>query len=96
MISIHSENTDLLFQAIMSLDSVEECYKFFEDLCTVNELASMSQRFHVARELSAGKTFLKIEAETGASSATISRVNKCYNYGSGGYKIAIDNLKEDK
>ncbi len=92
MISIHSEDTDLLFKAIMSLESTDECYKFFEDLCTVNELISMAQRFHVARDLYDGKTFLQIEAQTGTSSATISRVNKCFNYGSGGYKMIIEKI----
>ena len=97
MISIHSEDTDLLFEGIMSLKSKDECYKFFEDLCTVNELISMAQRFHVARDLYDGKTFLQIEAQTGTSSATISRVNRCFNYGSGGYKMVIEKLNgEDK
>ena len=97
MISIHSEDTDLLFEGIMSLKSKDECYKFFEDLCTVNEIISMAQRFHVARDLYYGKTFLQIEAQTGTSSATISRVNRCFNYGSGGYKMVIEKLNgEDK
>ena len=97
MISIHSEDTDLLFEGIMSLKSKDECYKFFEDLCTVNELISMAQRFHVARDLYDGKTFLQIEAQTGTSSATISPVNRCFNYGSGGYKMVIEKLNgEDK
>lgn len=96
MISIHSEDTDLLFKAIMSLESTEECYKFFEDLCTVNELISMAQRFHVARDLYDGKTFLQIEAQTGTSSATISRVNKCFNYGSGGYKMIIEKMNGEE
>lgn len=96
MISIHSEDTDLLFKAIMSLESTDECYKFFEDLCTVNELISMAQRFHVARDLYDGKTFLQIEAQTGTSSATISRVNKCFNYGSGGYKMIIEKINGEE
>lgn len=96
MISIRSEDTDLLFKAIMSLESTDECYKFFEDLCTVNELISMAQRFHVARDLYDGKTFLQIEAQTGTSSATISRVNKCFNYGSGGYKMIIEKINGEE
>ena len=94
---LENKNVDFLFKAILSLETREECYDFFEDLCTVNELISMAQRFHVARDLYDGKTFLQIEAQTGTSSATISRVNRCFNYGSGGYKMVIEKLNgEDK
>lgn len=88
------EETDELFKAIMSLESIEECYQFFDDLCTFGEMKAMAQRFHVAKLLSEGKTFAHISEEVGASSATITRVNKCIIYGSDGYKLAIDRIKE--
>ena len=81
--SIRSENTDELFKAVLSLKSVEDCYAFFEDLCTVKELSSMVQRYEVARLLHDGKTFNTISEQTGASPATITRVNRCLQYGDG-------------
>ena len=78
---IKTEAVDHLFDAILSLQSKEECYAFFEDLCTVNELLSLSQRFEVAAMLKEGKTYLDIAEKTGASTATISRVNRSLNYG---------------
>jgi len=81
-----------LFEAILTLKTVEECYIFFEDLCTVNEIQSMSQRLEVARMLGNGYTYNQIEAETGASTATISRVKRCLNYGTDGYKLALGRL----
>ena len=86
--------TDELFQAIMSLKTEEECYRFFDDLCTFGEIKAMAQRFHVARLLSEGKTFTQISEEVGASSATITRVNKCIGYGSDGYRRIIERLAE--
>ena len=77
---------------MLALRTSEECYDFFEDLCTVSELQAMTQRFHVARLLSEGKTYQEISAETGASTATISRINKCLEYGSDGYKKALERL----
>lgn len=89
-----SEACDHLFEAILSLKSAEECYRFFDDLCTIGELQSMIQRYQVAKMLHEGLTFAQISAETGVSSATITRVNRCLNYGSGGYQIALDHLKQ--
>ncbi len=76
---------ELLFDAILSLESKEECYNFFEDVCTINELLSLSQRFEVAKMLREKKTYLDIAEKTGASTATISRVNRSLNYGMDGY-----------
>ena len=88
-----SAETDRLFDAILSLKSEEECYRFFDDLCTIGELQAMTQRFEVARLLREGKTFTQISEETGVSSATITRVNKCISYGSGGYELALERSK---
>jgi TrpR-related protein YerC/YecD len=90
---------DHLFEAILSLKDTEECYTFFEDICTVNELLSLSQRFEVARMLRNHKTYLEIAEKTGASTATISRVNRSLNYGKDGYDMVFsriaDSLGED-
>ena len=91
---LKNENTDRFFRAILGLENVDECYDFFEDLCTVSELQAMTQRFHVARLLDEGKTYLEISAETGASTATISRINKCLEYGSDGYRTVLSRLHE--
>ncbi len=88
--SIRSENTDELFKAVLSLKSVEDCYAFFEDLCTVKELSSMVQRYEVARLLHDGKTFTTISEQTGASPATITRVNRCLQYGDGYIKTLAE------
>ena len=95
---IRTEAVDYLFQAILSLENKEECYTFFEDICTINELLSLSQRFEVARMLREQKTYLEIAEKTGASTATISRVNRMLNYGTGCLGEVIDRLdkKEDK
>ena len=85
-----------LFEAIVSLDSVEECAKFFEDVCTIKEIQDLSQRYAVARMLDEGEKYQKIEATTGASTATISRVNKCLAYGSGGYRSVLKKNKQNK
>ncbi|MBE6929504.1 MAG: hypothetical protein E7463_04425 [Ruminococcaceae bacterium] len=87
---------DTLFKAILGLKDVEECYRFFDDLCTVNELRSMEQRFHVARMLAQGSIYSDIVSKTGASTATISRVNRCLNYGNDGYRDAIERLGNDE
>jgi len=89
---LNDKSIDQLFEAILTLKDVEECYIFFEDLCTVNEIQSMSQRLEVARMLGNGATYNQIESETGASTATISRVKRCLNYGNDGYKLALDRL----
>ena len=87
---------DELFRGILALDSLEECYNFFEDLCTINELRAMEQRFEVARMLDRGQIYSDIVRETGASTATISRVNKCLTYGTDGYRTVVDRLKEQE
>ena len=93
---IKSDNMDFLFQCILSLQSMEECYDFFEDLCTVNELQAISQRIVVAKMLSEKRVYSDIVRETGASTATISRINKCLVYGADGYKIVLERLKENE
>ena len=92
--SIHTEAVDHLFDAILSLENKEECYAFFEDVCTVNEILSFSQRFEVARMLRDGCTYLDISEKTGASTATISRVNRSLTYGSDGYEIVFNRQKK--
>ena len=93
---IHSEDKEKLFTAVMSLKNMEECYLFFEDICTVNELLSLSQRYEVARLLREKKTYLEISDATGASTATISRVNRSLVYGNGGYDITFERLAKDR
>ena len=82
---IRTEAIDFLFDAILCLENKEECYTFFEDICTINELLSLSQRFEVAKMLREQKTYLEIAEKTGASTATISRVNRSLAFGKGGY-----------
>ena len=89
---LNDKSIDQLFEAILTLKNIEECYIFFEDLCTVNEIQSMSQRLEVARMLGNGSTYNQIESETGASTATISRVKRCLNYGNDGYKLTLDRI----
>lgn len=90
------ENIDNLFKGILKLETIEECRNFFEDLCTISELQSMAQRFEVALMLDKSEIYNEISAKTGASTATISRVNRSLNYGSDGYKLVIERLKEDE
>ena len=92
---IKTEAVDFMFEAILSLENREECYAFFEDLCTVNELLSLSQRFEVAAMLRDHKTYLEIAEKTGASIATISRVNRSLNYGNDGYELVFQRMKKD-
>ena len=87
-----SVETDHLFEAILALKTEEECYQFFDDLCTIGELIAMTQRFQVAEELYEGSTFSNISSKISVSSTTITRVNKCLNYGAGGYKTLLDRL----
>jgi TrpR-related protein YerC/YecD len=89
---IKTDAVDHLFQAVLCLQTQEECYDFFEDLCTVNELLSLSQRFEVASMLKQHKTYLEIAEKTGASTATISRVNRSLNYGNDGYDLIFERL----
>ncbi|MGL5435456.1 MAG: YerC/YecD family TrpR-related protein [Lachnospiraceae bacterium] len=91
---IKTEAVDHLFRAILTLKSAEECYSFFEDVCTVNELLSLSQRYEVAKMLREKRTYLDIAEKTGASTATISRVNRSLNYGNDGYDMVFSRLKE--
>ena len=84
---------DQLFDAVLSLQSKEECYSFFEDLCTINELLALSQRYEVASMLRDRKTYLEIAEKTGASTATISRVNRSLNYGNDGYELVFERVK---
>lgn len=93
---IRTEAVDQLFEAILNLKDKEECYLFFEDVCTVNELLSLSQRFEVAKMLRERKTYLEIAEKTGASTATISRVNRSLNYGNDGYEMVFDRMQEKK
>ena len=89
---IKSELVDRLFQCILSMETVEECYQLFEDLCTVNEIQAIAQRMEVAVMLNAKKTYVEIADKTGASTATISRVNRSLNYGSDGYDMVFARL----
>lgn len=90
---LKTEAVDSLFDAILCLENREECYSFFEDLCTVNELLSLSQRFEVAAMLKQRKTYLAIAEKTGASTATISRVNRSLNYGNDGYEMVFGRME---
>ncbi|WP_079525832.1 YerC/YecD family TrpR-related protein [Halobacillus hunanensis] len=90
---LRGKTLDQLFEAILSLKDVEECYEFFDDLATMNEVQSLAQRLEVARMLREGFTYHKIETETGASTATISRVKRCLNYGNDAYTKALDRVQ---
>lgn len=94
MDKLKNKYTDALFEAILQLQSVDECYSFFTDLCTIPELKSLSQRLEVAVMLKNKHVYNDIAAKTGASTATISRVNKCIRYGENGYNLVIDRMKE--
>lgn len=91
----HSKDMDYFFRAVLSLENVDDCYKFFEDICTIKEMQDLAQRMDVARLLSEGKVYSEIAKITGASSATISRVNKCLMYGTGGYKEILERIKDE-
>lgn len=93
---IRTEAANQLFEAILTLKDKEECYKFFEDLCTVNEIVSLSQRFDVALMLEEKKTYVDIAKKTGASTATISRVNRALTYGCDGYELVFERMKKNK
>ena len=93
--NIHTEAVDQLFDAILCLKNREECYTFFEDVCTINELLSLSQRFEVAKMLRERKTYLEISEKTGASTATISRVNRSLTYGNDGYDMIFKRLEKE-
>ena len=95
MHKIQNESIDRLFQTILNLQTVDECYDYFEDLCTIKELLDMAQRLDTAILLADGYSYQKIQENIDISTATIGRVSKCLNYGTGGYRKAIDKLKEN-
>ena len=90
---LRNDAADRLFEAILGLETVEDCYRFFEDVCTIKEIRDISQRLHIATLLSQGMNYQSISRIVDASSATISRVNRCLNYGSGGYREALNRLQ---
>lgn len=92
---IRGPQTDQLFKAILELKNLDECYQLFDDLCTISEIQSLAQRLEVAKMLTTKKTYDTIQHETGASTATISRIRRCVDYGSGGYNIILDRLSTD-
>ena len=87
-------NFENLYEAVLKLKTKEDCRKFFEDICTIKEVQDLAQRLEVASLLSSGKNYQEVCKQTGASTATISRVSRCINYGAGGYSIVLDNSKE--
>lgn len=87
------DDIDKLFQAILMLETQEDCYRFFEDICTINEIHAIAQRLEVAKLLNEKKTYSEIEEMTGASTATISRINKCLVYGADGYKLVLAKIE---
>ncbi|MDR4945261.1 YerC/YecD family TrpR-related protein [Neobacillus cucumis] len=92
---LRGKELDQLFQAVLTLKDLEECYRFFDDLCTINEIQSLAQRLDVARMLREGNTYHKIETETGASTATISRVKRCLNFGNDTYEMVLERIKQE-
>ena len=92
--NVRTDTVDYLFEAILSLKNKEECYTFFEDICTINELLSLTHRFEVAKMLREHKTYLEIAEKTGASTATISRVNRSLNYGNDGYDMVFERINK--
>lgn len=95
MSKLESSDLNRLFQGILKLENIQECYSFFEDICTVSEILAMKQRFEVANLLNKKMPYSDIVAKTGASTATISRVNKCLEYGNDGYKMIIERVEND-
>lgn len=96
MKKLHTEEVDTLCKAILSLETVEECYNFFEDICTVKEIIDIAQRLKAAKMLKDGANYTQIAEATGMSTATISRVNKCLEYGNGGYDTVLARLDDKK
>ena len=96
MEKLHTKEVDALFEAILTLKDLDECYRFFEDVCTVKEIFDVAQRLKAAKMLAAGVNYAEISRETGMSTATISRVSKCLEYGAGGYKLALERNAECK
>ena len=96
MANFHSSSKDRLFKAVLGLSNIEECYAFFEDLMTIRELDDMAQRMDTAVLLNNGVSYLTISKEVGVSTATISRVNRCLQYGTGGYRQALKRLEQEE
>ncbi len=94
--SVRTQAVSELFEAILTLENEEECFDFFEDVCTVNELLSLAQRFEVAKMLKDGHTYMEVAEKTGASTATISRVNRSLNYGKDGYEMVFSRMNSRK
>lgn len=94
MKKLHTKEVDTLFEAILSLQNIEECYSFFEDVCTAREILDISQRLKAAQMLKNGENYTVISKETGMSTATISRVSKCLEFGDGGYELALSRLEK--
>ncbi|MBQ9007912.1 MAG: helix-turn-helix domain-containing protein [Clostridia bacterium] len=92
----HDRQTDALFQSFLELKTLDECYLYFEDLCTNKEIRDMGQRLEIAKLISEGKSYLQAAELLGVSSATIGRVKRCLDYGDGGYQMILDRLKEQK
>ena len=92
----HTPATDALFDAILSLETREDCYKFFSDLCTIKEVADMSQRLQAAKMLLEGRTYEQIVREAEISTATVARINRCIQYGEGGYRQTIERMTQQK
>ena len=93
---LRDEQTEYLFRAILSLDNLDECYRFFQDLCTVSEIQEMARRMTAARMLDENYIYTEISKQTGLSTATISRVNRCLKYGGSGYAIALERVPKRK
>ena len=96
MVDFHSESIDRLFKVILNLKTVDDCYDFFEDVCTIKEIQNMAQRLDAAVLLDSGENYQEISRKLDTSTATISRVSRCLNYGSGGYRKALDYIKDVK
>ncbi|MBR3295686.1 MAG: hypothetical protein IKI62_05535 [Clostridia bacterium] len=96
MVDFHSESIDRLFKVILNLKTVDDCYDFFEDVCTIKEIQNMAQRLDAAVLLDSGENYQEISRKLDTSTATISRVSRCLNYGSGGYRKALDYIKNEK
>ncbi len=95
MEKLHTKEIDTLFRAVLSLKTEEECYKFFEDVCTVKELMEIAQRLKAAKMLKDGENYSVVCQKTGMSTATVSRVNKCLEYGAGGYDIVLSRMEDE-
>ena len=89
-----NRQTDELFASVLLLESVEDCYRYFEDLCTIQEVRDLSQRLEIAKALDAGSSYQSTIEKTGVSTATIGRVKRCLNYGAGGYRLILDRMRE--